>query len=1267
MYLKQLQSNLQTSCQNNILINNNQYNFCQKSKQLNNVIIEKEMYILQKSNSQLFINADNVQKSVIDVHIYNYAVNAFVLFGLSESQIVLDSQINVSLNFQVFQGALICIKCDVKIITCTLIFIASGNQVSGILIEANKQICIQQTFIQYRISSQYSSGIVNSVNTSNVNMSIIDCKLIGFNLISSECSGYIATQLLQSTIITITQFYVCAENISTFGNNSIITTYNGTIDHKCDLCDTNYYVYGICQDSLKYGQEINYMLQCVYPFEYVNNQCVCAQGYVLDQQICINIIQIINIALNQSKNSELVEKITGLENLIQQIDSNLSQNISQLQDQIYISENFVVSNFTELQKNLQSNTSTLENRIIGNATLLENIIRVNSSALEKYILQNATVLDQRIYNNISALKLNISQNISQLQNQISISENFVVSNFTELQKNLQSNTSTLENRIIGNASLLKNNIILNSSALEKFILQNASVLDWRIYNNISALKTNVSQIQVQHQQQIQQIQDTITNLMNQINCTNNAGYEYINGSCVQTSCSITGQERVNGICQCANANEIVQSGSCVCPQNTTLVGQICTCPANSNFVGGVCTCSIIGQEMKSGACICSTSGAFLSAGTCTCGINGINSSNTCSCPTNSILISGVCTCSIIGQTIVAGQCACPSGLTALNGICQLIINKLDGTYQCSQSVYVSTFEIDMITQSVGSSNFTAGYVFSTEIQDAFIDIADNVYIIVKPLFQSQSTFINLKIQFGVQTVSGGSLILSSSDSIVIYKMNIISKPNKQITLSASQLNILTDSPTGANINNLLINLSFASSSGNITLVSNINGVFNISGYHVLGDYTSTLVVAMIGLNVNTATINVNQVSFKPNVYNVGNGSSYLFGSSISTVSTFMISNLAIVIGSSSNFVLLGSITTTSSNNYQFGGIIAYINSASPVNVNNIILDSYQKFSTSYVSFSGFLVGYVQSSSSTINIMNICLQQNMTSITQQFIYFGLIGENCGNSSIYNTSISFSVQGTSIQTFGIIGRQNSNSLYAEVINMRTSLSYSGSGYNTSFVFGSQNANICKILNTSVEGNLSSKLHQVGGIIGYQVGTDSNVTIINCSVSSSNISGMYGIGGIIGSLQSNTTIQNCSISNINVSGSAQLGGFIGIQNSNTTILNSSSFNTKVVGSHQIGGIIGVSQNVTIMNSSASYVNLSGDYVIGGIIGQQSLIFSLINTKIQYLRIISTNWMGVVVGDGTKGTYFFTNSTAVSIFINDIQQTECTVLKTNSWATGC
>ncbi|CAL5981327.1 IPT/TIG_domain-containing protein [Hexamita inflata] len=1128
----------------------------------------------------------------------------------------MDSLINVSLNFQVFNGALICIKCDVKIFNCTLVFIATGNQVSGILIYANTQICIQQTFIQYRISSQQSSGIVNSVNTSDVNISIIDCKLIGFNFISSEYSGYIAAQILQNTTISITQLYVCAENISAFGNKSIITAYNGTIDHKCDLCDANYYVYGICSDALKYGQEINHILQCVYPFEYINNQCVCSQGYVLDQYICVNIIQIVNNALHQSNNSELVENISKLENKINQIDQNLSQNISRLYNQISIQDTLVQSKLTELQQNILSNSSTLEHRIIENVSNLENNIRANSSALENFILQNATVLDLRIYNNISALKTNISsiednfsvlnksvadlsfnvsQNISQLYNQISIQDTLVQSKLTELQQNILSNSSTLEHRIIENVSNLENNIRANSSALENFILQNATVLDLRIYNNVSALnqsvadfRLNVSQIitdiQVQYQQQI-------SNLMNQINCTNQAGYQYINGECIRTSCQITGQERVNGICQCADANEIV--------------------------VNGQCTCNVIN-----------------------------------------------------GFTMVAGKCSCSSGLSDINGICQLKINRPDGTFQCSQSVYVSTFDINTLTHTADNHNFTVGYVFSNQIQDAFIDIADNAYTTITPIFQSQSSFTNLKIQFGVLSVSGGgSIIISTSSSIVINQMNILSKPNKQITLGASQLNILSSSSSDANINNLLVNLSFASSSGNITLVNNINGVFNISGYQVMGDYTSTLVVAMIGINVQTAAINVNKVSFKPNVYNVGNGSSYLFSSSISTVSTFVINNFAVIIGDRSKFVLFGSIASSLFNYYQFGGIIALISSASPVSVNNVIIDSYQKFNTNQVSKSGFLIGYVQSSSSIINIMNVCLQQNMTSTTQ-FNNFGLIGENSGNSSFQNASVTFSVQGTSIDTFGIIGCQNSNSLYAEVIDIRISMSVSGSGRDKSIVFGIQDAKNCYIRNTGVEGNISSQQHCIGGIIGFQFKT-SNVTLIICSVSSVNISGIVAVGGIIGytkSEESNTTFQNCSVSNTNISGLTYIGSFIGNQYSNTTIMNSSTFNIIVIGTDKmIGGFIGQSNvNITIINSLASYMNISGDQYTGGIIGSSSL-FTLISTKIQYLRIVSQQKFGVVRGD-YAGHQSFTNSTAISNFINGVQQAECTVLKTTEWSiSGC
>ncbi|CAL6025205.1 Hypothetical_protein [Hexamita inflata] len=202
---------------------------------------------------------------------------------------------------------------------------------------------------------------------------------------------------------------------------------------------------------------------------------------------------------------------------------------------------------------------------------------------------------------------------------------------------------------------------------------------------------------------------------------------------------------------------------------------------------------------------------------------------------------------IKGQRLISGICRCPYDLITYNNQCQSIhiINGTDSSLSCSQQVYYIKFDIQIVTSSVTSStNFSSGYVFSTAtvIQNAFIDVSNNVYSsTVYPLYQSQSSFTNLKIQFGAQTLNSGSFISTQSTAITINQMNIVSKSGSQLTVKTnSQLNILSNSPVGAVINNLLVNLSFASSAGNITLINNINGVFNISGYQVLGDYISTL-------------------------------------------------------------------------------------------------------------------------------------------------------------------------------------------------------------------------------------------------------------------------------------------------------------------------------------------------------------------------------------------------------------------------------------------
>ncbi|CAL6110794.1 Hypothetical_protein [Hexamita inflata] len=595
--------------------------------------------------------------------------------------------------------------------------------------------------------------------------------------------------------------------------------------------------------------------------------------------------------------------------------------------------------------------------------------------------------------------------------------------------------------------------------------------------------------------------------------------------------------------------------------------------------------------------------------------------NTCTCPSNSSLVNSVCICDKSDQQIIGGICQCPSGYIVINDTCHLVYEikhkKLD--LQCNQLVYTTVFNINDITTYITSqSNFSAGYVFSTiQLQNSFIDISDNVYqITVQPLFQSQNSFTNMKIQLGTQSLNNGSFILSSSTSITINQLNIISRPRSQLTVNAANLlNIITSVTTNANINNLLVNLSFATSHGNITLINNINVTLQISGYQVLGSYISTFTVAMIGINVNEATVNVNQVSFQVGTYNVGNGSSFMFGSAVDETSTLNINNMALILGDIQNFLLLGSIATNDkyTNYYQFGGIITWINSASTLKINNIILDSYQKFTTNYISFSGFLVGFLQYTVSSVSISNVCFQQNMTSVSEQFYWFGLIGKNQGSLNLLNASISFSVQGKDFYGFGIIGVQGYGSINAKIINLRTSVSVNSSygGYQAS-VLGWEGAKNCSFINTSViGGNITSNSQIIGGLIGCQ---DPN---------------------------GNTTIFNTTIVDIIISGADRAGGFFGSKNPNS--------------------------NTTILDSLISQSNISAGNSVGGFIGISQSTLYLINSKIQFVHLQGIGNVGIVVGFMNGGLFIFSNSSSASNYIQSTLQNDC-ILLSNIWSVvGC
>ncbi|CAL6052952.1 Conserved_hypothetical protein [Hexamita inflata] len=585
---------------------------------------------------------------------------------------------------------------------------------------------------------------------------------------------------------------------------------------------------------------------------------------------------------------------------------------------------------------------------------------------------------------------------------------------------------------------------------------------------------------------IEQQNIQIVNLIKQINCTNNFGYSMVNDSCVQVMCMIYGQQIINGICQCTNKYSIVANGQCVCPDYSIVIGGICVC---SN-----------GQTMQRGSCVCSVLGAF----------------------------------------IVNGVCSCPSGQTVVDNQCKYVVNNTQvDDVQCQQHVYINSFDILDITHTImNPANFSGGYVFasSTVIQNAFIDISDNVYpSTISPLFGGQTTFQNIKVQVGTNSFQSGSL-LSSGTTIAIQNMNIISKSGCQITVS-SALNVIQQSSSSASINTLLVNLSCAMAAGNITLIQSVSGVINVSNYQIVGTYQSTECLSMIAIQLYVASVTIKTVNFMPYQYNSGTYSSYFMSYVVS--STVNIANITLAIGSDSNFV----IANQYSGSLNFGGVIQYLSGTSLI-IYQVILDCYQIYNSDTAENSGFLMGYVTNQGTLYNILiqNLCLMQRVQS-TKRFEAFGFIGWlNDGNISVQQSLVNFTVKGDYFKYFGLIGYVNQGSAYTEFINVKPTVLIgvgSNSYGDTGSLFGQQHATNCLIQNAIVvfsNQNSNSQLTS-GSIMGYT--SLCNMVFKNITTKDSSISSKQGAGGLIGWADNTTvTISNTTIKNIQINANINYG---------------------------------------------------------------------------------------------------------------------------------
>ncbi|CAL6077205.1 Conserved_hypothetical protein [Hexamita inflata] len=523
------------------------------------------MHLSQKqSNLHIFLYTNVTHNTQIDSKIFNVGVKVFTLFGINtNTQIISDSTLNLSLQFEVQTAALVCYSCDVQIERSALVFIASGQQLSGVLIESYSSIALLQTFIQFRFKSANASGVVNIIQQAMLKFSVDECKLSGTNLQSSDNNGYISANALTNIVVNVqNQFNVCIDETQKFGQQSALAVVDGDIVAGCDLCGNQRVVYGLCEDLLLHAVQVNGMFRCVHPFEYVDNQCVCASGYLLNETECVDVVQTLSeikmqvseFTLESQNNMEVIT------NNISSLEQALKYNVKVVYDNIVANssnlETSIVNNYTSLSNSLQTSVHNLQTAVNDQDALLLAKIAQNSSNLEQFILRNYSKSDSNLNANTTALENRIQSNVSALLSTLFINssnlEAYVISNYSKSDANLQLNTSVLDKRIYNNISQTLAALSVNSTNLQNYILQNYSSTQYYIQQNVSSLSqlinNNITVVNSNLQSGISLMNDKITQLndiiqkqkciiselQQQINCNS---HQITGEFCLQVACT----------------------------------------------------------------------------------------------------------------------------------------------------------------------------------------------------------------------------------------------------------------------------------------------------------------------------------------------------------------------------------------------------------------------------------------------------------------------------------------------------------------------------------------------------------------------------------------------------------------------------------------------------------------------------------------------------------------------------------------------------------
>jgi hypothetical protein len=395
---------------------------------------------------------------------------------------------------------------------------------------------------------------------------------------------------------------------------------------------------------------------------------------------------------------------------------------------------------------------------------------------------------------------------------------------------------------------------------------------------------------------------------------------------------------------------------------------------------------------------------------------------------------------------------------------------------------------------------------------------------------------------GTLTLAGGTLNAPSSLSVGDYQQTVgmLSMPTTFSLQSAAGINIAGGSISSATsavslqaVNNITVNVPFSASSFNLlggtwTQVAASLPSFSVTDFKITG---GTFIRALGG---NGALATPYQLSDVYGLQGVGSsgmlGNAYVLANSIDAAGT-------VNWNAGAGFAPIGSSTTASFTG-KFDG---QGNAISGLFVN--------RPATNYVGLFGVINGATISNVGAIG----------GSVTGSWYVGGLVGNNLGAGTIFNSYSTAQVTGNGWYVGGLCGAS-----IGSISNSYSTGNVSGNGFSVGGLLGVNQGSISKSYSTGTVLNSGS---YTGGLVGENMGTF-NATITD-SYATGNVSGSDSVGGLVGYHGATDTITNTYSTGV-VLGTTNAGGMVGI---NLGTVSNSFWNTQTSGLISSAGGTGLS----------------------------------------------------------------------------------------------